>query len=325
MPYENEHACRLEDPKKFDRFNRKNCAEKHDGKCIDVIYGIKEGKSKIQALRYNKDTWSEGDARAHCKEREGTFEPAKKEKKTVKKEIERRTFELDNIEIRSEDDKPKIKGHAAVFNKLSEPLIWGFQEQIAPGAFARTIKKADIRSLFNHDPNYILGRNKSGTLVLEEDEKGLAIEIDPPDTSYARDLMVSIKRGDITQMSFAFQVHGEKGESWDNSNPKKFIRTLLDVDLFDVSPVTYPAYPTTDVKVRSILAEVGIDFDALTAALESAERGSLSQEEVAELSATIEKIRSYLPAEGEPGSQEVTGDSAHLEMLRKKLVLIAKI
>jgi len=334
MPYPNEHSCRLENPDKYDKFNRKNCGQKHDDKCIDVIYGVKEGKSEIQALRYGTDIWTEAAARAHCKEREGTFEPAEKEKKAMKKVIERRTFELDDIEIRSEDgEKPKMKGHAAVFNKLSDEIgaflgMPGFREQIAPGAFARTIKSGDIRALFNHDPNYVLGRNKSGTLVLEEDDKGLAIEIDPPDTSYARDLMVSIERGDITQMSFAFMVHGKKGEEWINEEGKASIRILKDVDLFDVSPVTYPAYPQTDVKVRSVLAAAGIDYEALVSALENAEMNTLTEEGTAVLNETIEKIRGYLPAEtegtGEQGSQELTGDAAHLAKLRKKLELIAE-
>ncbi len=82
-PFENEHSCRLEDPKQFDKFNRKNCQQKHDGKCIDVIFGIKANKSKIQALRYNKKVWTEGSAKAHCKTREGRFEPAKKDKKDI--------------------------------------------------------------------------------------------------------------------------------------------------------------------------------------------------------------------------------------------------
>lgn len=248
--------------------------------------------------------------------------------KSMDPKIERRSFPLTEMRISEDGEKPKIKGHAAVFNKLSEPLIFGFREQISPGAFARTIKKDDIRALFNHDPNYVLGRNKSGTLVLEEDDKGLAIEIDPPDTSYARDLMVSIERGDITQMSFAFMVHGKKGESWDNSNPDSPIRTLVDVDLFDVSPVTYPAYPQTDVKVRSVLMAAGIDYDALVSALEDAELNILSDEDATVLNETIEKIRGYLPAglvgTGEQGSQELTGDAAHLAKLRKKLDLIAE-
>lgn len=75
-PYPNEHACRLEDPKQFDRFNRKNCEQKHDGKCIDVIYGIKEGKSKIQSLRYPKQSWSSAEAKSHCSGRGGSFTAA---------------------------------------------------------------------------------------------------------------------------------------------------------------------------------------------------------------------------------------------------------
>jgi len=76
-PYANEHACRLKDPSNFDRFARNNCAQKHDGKCIDVIYGIKESKTEVQALRYKKDTWNVSSAREHCKGRKGKFEPAK--------------------------------------------------------------------------------------------------------------------------------------------------------------------------------------------------------------------------------------------------------
>jgi len=78
MPYPNEHSCRLEDPDKYDRFARKNCAQKSDGKCIDVIYGIKGGKSEIQALRYPKSVWTESAARTHCKLHKGFFEPAAK-------------------------------------------------------------------------------------------------------------------------------------------------------------------------------------------------------------------------------------------------------
>lgn len=84
MPYSQEHSCRLSDPKQYDRFTRKNCEQKHDGKCLDVIYGIKNNKSEIQALRYKKDVWTESSARAHCKSRDGIlFEPAKKEKKEI--------------------------------------------------------------------------------------------------------------------------------------------------------------------------------------------------------------------------------------------------
>ena len=168
----------------------------------------------------------------------------------MENDIERRNIEL--IEFRvgmGEDKKPVITGHAAMFNKLSE-ILFDFREKIAPGAFTKSIKKDDVRALFNHDPNYVLGRNLAKTLKLSEDDLGLAIEIDPPDTQWARDLQESIRRGDISQMSFGF--HTIKDE-WFFEKGKIPIRTLTEVQLFDVSPVTYPAYPSTSVACRDYL------------------------------------------------------------------------
>jgi HK97 family phage prohead protease len=154
------------------------------------------------------------------------------------------------IECRSEGDKRTITGHAAVFNRDSEVLYGSFIERIAPGAFAESIAKPDdVRALINHDGNLILGRNLSGTLQLREDEQGLHVTIDPPKTSYAQDLMESMQRGDVTQMSFGFETIEDKWTRGENGAPD--IRTLLKVRLFDVSPVTFPAYPDTDVAVRS--------------------------------------------------------------------------
>lgn len=165
--------------------------------------------------------------------------------------IERRIFTPGVIEIRKADDKPiGIVGHAAMFNALSEDF-GGWREQIAPGAFARSIAEgADVRALWNHNPEHILGRTKSGTLRLEEDDSGLAIHIDPPDTQVGRDLMVSIGRGDVSQMSFGFRT---VRDDWNFDGPVA-IRTLQDVDLFDVSPVTFPAYPQTDAALREFRA-----------------------------------------------------------------------
>lgn len=152
------------------------------------------------------------------------------------------------MELRIEgDEKPKIRGHAAVFERKSVEL-WGFKEKIRKGAFENSIKTSDVRALFNHDPNYVLGRNISGTLTLSENENGLYVEIDPPDTQWARDLQESIRRGDIDQMSFGFRTIKDE---WDQADPNNVTRTLVEVELFDVSPVTYPAYPQTDVGIRS--------------------------------------------------------------------------
>lgn len=161
---------------------------------------------------------------------------------------ERRIFTIRELRV-AKDGKRTISGHAAVFDKDSE-VLWNFVERVAPGAFTTTIKEDDVRALFNHDPNLILGRNTAGTLRLSEDETGLAVEIDPPDTQVARDLLVSLERGDVSQMSFGFVTRKDEWTYSDNGGPDK--RTLLDVQLFDVSPVTFPAYPDTDVSVRSL-------------------------------------------------------------------------
>ena len=170
-----------------------------------------------------------------------------KEDKSISSDIEKRTFDFQMGIEKREDESQSIVGHAAIFNEYAD--IGWFQERIMPGAFKSSIKKDDVRALFNHDPNYVLGRNKAGTLTLSEDEKGLAIKIIPPDTQFARDLMILIERGDISQMSFAFQVLEEAWEYGKEKESDK--RDLIKLKLYDVSPVTYPAYPQTDVAVKS--------------------------------------------------------------------------
>lgn len=155
--------------------------------------------------------------------------------------------------IRAAGDGPtKIGGHAAKFDSLSEDL-GGFRERIAPGAFAQTIKTGDIRALWNHDSNIVLGRNKAGTLRLSEDSAGLLWEADAPQTQLVRDMVLApIERGDVSQCSFGFVTLNDKWAKMDG----EWVRTLLECELFDVSPVTYPAYPSTDVAVRSLEAAI---------------------------------------------------------------------
>jgi HK97 family phage prohead protease len=164
-------------------------------------------------------------------------------------ELERRTTPAAGLTVVTEE-RPRIVGHAALFDTPSEDL-GGFRERIRPGAFADSLASDDIRALFNHDPNLILGRNRSGTLILSEDDKGLRIEIDPPDTQSSRDLMVSIGRGDVNQMSFGFVVRSN-GQVWEKDNDGRVMRTLTAVRLFDISPVVFPAYPETAVAVRAL-------------------------------------------------------------------------
>jgi hypothetical protein len=151
----------------------------------------------------------------------------------------------------------RLTGYAAVFN--SETTIGGmFREVVKPGAFKKTIKDgADVRALFNHDSNIVLGRTKNGTLKLVEDERGLKIDIDLPDTQQARDLYNQIQRGDIDQMSFGFSV---VKDSWTRAQNETELplRELRELRLFDVSPVTFPAYATTEVQARSLVESAGV-------------------------------------------------------------------
>jgi HK97 family phage prohead protease len=155
-----------------------------------------------------------------------------------------------HVEERADGKPPMLVGYAAVFD--TETDIGGFfREKVKRGAFAPALPKSDVHALFNHDENIVLGRAKAGTLRMMEDDKGLRVEIDPPDTQDVRDLLVKMKRGDIDQMSFAFTMRGGKQE-WDESGDIP-VRTIEEVgELYDVSVVTRGAYPTTEVAVRSL-------------------------------------------------------------------------
>ena len=160
--------------------------------------------------------------------------------------IERRNTQ-GKVELRKHDGEQKIVGHAAVFNKLSENL-GGFREIIAEGAFDNNLDD-DVRALFNHDSNHVLGRNGT-TLKLSVDDIGLRYEIDTPDTQTGRDLVVLMERGDIDQSSFGFTVDEDE---WEEDDDGRVIRTITKIKrLFDVSPVTYAAYPDTSVALRGL-------------------------------------------------------------------------
>jgi hypothetical protein len=168
--------------------------------------------------------------------------------------VERRFFSGE-LRAQGEGEELRIIGYAALFNSQSENL-GGWREMIMPGAFAKTLE-GDIRALFNHDPNLVLGRNKANTLSLVEDDIGLRYEILPPDTRYASDLVVSIRRGDVSGSSFAFYAIEE---SWRNPSEEEPlpVRMLHEVQLFDVSPVTFPAYPVTSVTVRDMAQQLAL-------------------------------------------------------------------
>lgn len=162
-------------------------------------------------------------------------------------ETERRVVTLP-VEARSVEGEPlRLVGYGAMFD--SETEIAGlFRERIERGAFTDAVGRDDVRALFNHDPNFVLGRTSSGTLTLTEDGSGLLYDVVPPNTTWASDLMVSVKRGDISQSSFAFSVDED---SWDYPKGQMPMRTIRKARLYDVSPVTYPAYESTTVSARS--------------------------------------------------------------------------
>ena len=160
-----------------------------------------------------------------------------------------RTFDVQDLELRMDGDKPTVVGYGAVFNSMSNDL-GGFREYISPKAFEGRLDD-DVRFLFNHDPNYVLARTTNGTLRLSVDEKGLRYEADMPNTSTARDLMELLKNGTISQSSFAFTVEEDSWEIKDGMN----IRTIDKVSqLFDVSSVVFPAYSSasSSVALRSM-------------------------------------------------------------------------
>lgn len=165
-----------------------------------------------------------------------------------------RTLASAELRVETVKDKPVIRGYAAVFNSISADL-GGFRETIQPGAFSRALSDAtlDVRALINHDKNLVLGRSSAGTVRLNEGARGLYVEIDPPDTSYAKDLLISMERGDISGMSFRFYMSEDRsGQTWQKTDDG-VIRTITSIaKIDDISIATYPAYPDAQAAVRSL-------------------------------------------------------------------------
>lgn len=153
------------------------------------------------------------------------------------------------LEIReaTEAEPATISGYAIRFNTVTE--IGGyFRELVRPEAVKDGIQGADIRALWNHNSDMPIGRTKNGTLSLVKDPQGLRFTVTPPDTSWGRDALESVKRGDVSGMSFGFYTNKER---WTEEKDKTPLRELLDIELLEVSPVTFPAYPTTTAQARS--------------------------------------------------------------------------
>lgn len=190
--------------------------------------------------------------------------------------VERRGLPLTaaRLEIRAIDDDSaeRFIGHAAVFNErtaIGNPLTWGFFEQVAPGAFTKSLSEGDQRMLIDHDTFYVVSRSSAETLDLSQDKRGLAVDsaLDD-DLSYVRDLKANLRNKNITGMSFGFRVIKDTwedvvvGQMDDGTDVHAELRTLLELELIEVSAVTFPAYEQTDAGLRTIarsdeLAAVG--------------------------------------------------------------------
>jgi HK97 family phage prohead protease len=233
--------------------------------------------------------------------------------------IETRVF-TNEFEVREDGDGMTLTGYAARFNEPSEPLP--FIERIKPGAFKRSINsRNDIKLLWNHNTDMVLGSTRAGTLTLKEDEIGLRVVASLPDTSYGRDAKVSIQRGDVTGFSFGFTVPAG-GDSWSSDGTE---RTLKSVRLMEVSTgVAFPAYPSTNgtAQVRGLdkVAERNnIDADALADALLKIEDGQTISKDEAEMVSRV--ISDLAPSEEVEQNQ---GDLGMLALKKKKLELLIK-
>lgn len=182
--------------------------------------------------------------------------------------VERRFIKGAEVRALAENSAPRIEGYAAVFNEfyqLYQDPNFEVRETIAPGAFT-PVMQDDVRCLFNHDADNVLGRSTNGTLVFTQDDKGLVYaNIMDPDTRIGKDVYAFIKRGDVTGCSFAFTVSkAEWVEEELESGVTRWTRTISAMEkLYDVGPVTYPAYEQTSVDARELRsAEAFADLPA---------------------------------------------------------------
>ena len=165
---------------------------------------------------------------------------------------------LTEVRGKDKEEQPVIVGYGLRYDEWSDtmgvPGWFEFKEKIAPGAAREAIKNVDLRALFNHDSSKVLGRMSARTLEIEEDDFGLRYKIIPPDTSYGRDLIKSIERGDIKESSFAFVIGKNDGDDeWEEVEDGVFERTIHRFDkIIEVSPVTFPAYPSASSGIREV-------------------------------------------------------------------------
>ncbi len=242
------------------------------------------------------------------------------------KKNERRTLYVpfDRMETREEGEKRYITG-IIPYDSLSENM-GGYREVIRRGAFSKTIQEADIRCLWNHNTQYVCGRNKSGTLFIEERDAGLCFECILPDTTWAEDLYRSIARRDVTGISFGFGVVKER---WTFDESRKLdMRELLEIRLFEISVgVAFPAYPAADASVstRDISDGNEIDFSVVTKVLslrEDKNDYTINDADAGEIRNIIGVLQSLLPEESRGVRESKPAEDVTCEQRERDLALL---
>lgn len=228
--------------------------------------------------------------------------------------VERRTraFTDTDFELRAavaENSAPSFTGHAAVFNKrtaIGNPFTWGFYEEIAPGTFTKTLQEGDARFLVDHVTNMIVSRVSAGDLRLAEDKVGLAADADlDQEVSYVRDLTRNVEKRRITGMSFGFRVVKddwtvEEVETSTGDPIEVEIRTIREVELYEVSAVTFPAYDETDAATRAISTRSNPDPFGRRAVL-------------------LERLQEGEPADATPSDGEPAVSTLHVASINRGL------
>jgi len=173
-------------------------------------------------------------------------------KRKLERRRETRAFEFREVRAEELSNRRVIRGYAAVFDQ--EAVIGGlYREVIRRGAFQKTLSERDQVALWDHESSLPLGRRSKGTLSLREDSHGLLIEIEPPETTWGNDAWLSISRGDVKGMSIGFRVI--KADWHEDETNELWLREITEIDLWEVSPVTFPAYEQTEVEARAVLEE----------------------------------------------------------------------
>jgi len=257
MPYQNEHAARIIDPGKFepDSFRRKEVASG-----VSIILGKLKGETLMtaQAYRFDKTKFTPDEVKKWLKDNNVKyieFESAMEEKSIdMSTLISRSFFDCTTIEVRGLEEKNIniLSGYAVEWGSFSVPFPGTeIRETVKRGAFDKSLQGNSVKALWNHNRDMVLGNTKSGTLRLKPDDRGLGFEVDLPDTTWGRDAAVSVGRKDVDTMSFSF-LPRSNGVNWARINGI-ITRELTDVELFEISPCPFAAYPETSVHARSLI------------------------------------------------------------------------